>query len=111
MSRRGSSLSYLFGGDDDEKKKEVVPKKKDDVVAPTLSKSISSNAYASGSNQVCYHLSLSVMKRKTRIKRNRTLEISSRIVRPLEYTLPPEVVLRYRSAPSWLLIVESHTVE
>ena len=60
MSRRGSSLSYLFGGDDDEKKKEVVPKKKDDDVAPTLSKSISSNAYASGSNQVCYHLSLSM---------------------------------------------------
>ena len=58
MSRRGSSLSYLFGGGDDEKKKEVVPKKKDDVVAPTISKSTSSNAYASGSNQVCYHLSI-----------------------------------------------------
>ena len=51
-------MSYLFGGGDDEKKKEVVPKKKDDVVAPTISKSTSSNAYASGSNQVCYYLSL-----------------------------------------------------
>jgi len=60
MSRRGSSLSYLFGGDADEEKKKIrsngtEKKKNDDAIPAGIRQTkASSNSYASGSNQVTY---------------------------------------------------------